>query len=176
MQRVSNLLPTGLSWAWRPRWGRPGLQPGATLPSLGPAEPPNVLGLPASGSTVTGWEAAKAGSSRSAPTNASRTAGWVCCWRSVAQSCLTLGDHMDCSTPGLPVLHHPPGASSNSSPSSRGCHPTISSSVIPFSSRLQGFLWGWRRGAKPKHWVLFSYKAANLEPISYHGDGRLRPS
>ena len=29
-----------------------------------------------------------------------------CC--SVAQSCLTLYDPMDCSTPGLPVLHHLP--------------------------------------------------------------------
>ena len=27
---------------------------------------------------------------------------------SVAQSCLTLCDPMDCSTPGLPVCHHPP--------------------------------------------------------------------
>ena len=26
----------------------------------------------------------------------------------VAQSCLTLCDPMDCSTPGLPVRHHPP--------------------------------------------------------------------
>ena len=32
-----------------------------------------------------------------------------------------------------------PRASSNSCPSSQGCHPTISSSVIPFSSRLQTF-------------------------------------
>jgi len=31
------------------------------------------------------------------------------------------------------------GAYSNSCPSSRGCHPTISSSVIPFSSHLQSF-------------------------------------
>ena len=29
-----------------------------------------------------------------------------CC--SVPQSCLTLCDHMDCSTPGFPVLHHIP--------------------------------------------------------------------
>ena len=29
---------------------------------------------------------------------------WLCC--SVAQSCLTLCDPMDCSTPGFPVLHH----------------------------------------------------------------------
>ena len=27
---------------------------------------------------------------------------------SVAQSCLTLSDPMDCSTPGFPVLHHLP--------------------------------------------------------------------
>ena len=32
-----------------------------------------------------------------------------------------------------------PGVYSNSRPSSRWCHPTISSSVIPFSSRLQSF-------------------------------------
>ena len=32
-----------------------------------------------------------------------------------------------------------PGAYSNSCPLSRWCHPTISSSVIPFSSRLQSF-------------------------------------
>ena len=32
-----------------------------------------------------------------------------------------------------------PGAYSNSCPSSQWCHPTISSSVIPFSSQLQSF-------------------------------------
>ena len=32
-----------------------------------------------------------------------------------------------------------PGACSNSCPLSRWCHPTISSSVVPFSSRLQSF-------------------------------------
>ena len=32
-----------------------------------------------------------------------------------------------------------PGAYSNSGPLSQWCHPTISSSVIPFSSRLQSF-------------------------------------
>ena len=53
-------------------------------------------------------------------------------FRSVAQSRLTLCDPMDCSTPGL-------GVYSNSCPLSRWCHPTISSSVIPFSSCLQSF-------------------------------------
>ena len=43
-----------------------------------------------------------------------------CCF-SVAQLCLT------------------PGTCSNSYPSNRWCHPTISSSVITFSSRLQSF-------------------------------------
>ena len=39
-------------------------------------------------------------------------------------------------------LHCPPptpGASSNSCPSSWWCHPTVSSSVVPFSSHLQSF-------------------------------------
>ena len=58
---------------------------------------------------------------------------------SVFQSCLTLCDPMDCSTPGLPVHPPTPGACSNSCPSSRWCHPTISSSVVPFSSCPQSF-------------------------------------
>ena len=57
---------------------------------------------------------------------------------SVAQSCLTLWPHglqharLPCP---LPIL----GVYSNSCPLSRWCHPTISSSVIPFSSWLQSF-------------------------------------
>ena len=51
---------------------------------------------------------------------------------SFTESCPTLCDPMDCSTPGFP-LH------SNSCPLSQWCHPTISSSVVPFSSRLQSF-------------------------------------
>ena len=46
---------------------------------------------------------------------------------------------MDCSTPGLPVHHQPPGANSNSCPLSQWCRPTISSSVVPFSSHFQSF-------------------------------------
>ena len=47
---------------------------------------------------------------------------------------------VDCSTPGLPVHHQlPPGVYSNSCPLSWWCHPTISSSVVPFFSRLQSF-------------------------------------
>ena len=53
---------------------------------------------------------------------------------SVAQSCLTLCDPMD-----TPMPSPTPGACSNSCPLSWWCHPTISSSVIPFSSHLQSF-------------------------------------
>ena len=39
----------------------------------------------------------------------------------------------------LPCLSPTPGAGSNSCPSSQWCHPTISSSVVPFSSCPQSF-------------------------------------
>ena len=39
----------------------------------------------------------------------------------------------------LPCPSPTPGACSNSCPSSHWCHPTISSSVVPFSSCLQSF-------------------------------------
>ena len=51
--------------------------------------------------------------------------------------CPTLCDPMN-STPGLPV-HHQLLEFTHSSPLSRWCHPTISSSVVPFSSCLQSF-------------------------------------
>ena len=57
---------------------------------------------------------------------------------SLSQSCPTLCDPMDCSTPGCPSPT--PGVHSNSCPLSWWCHPTILSSVIPFSSCLQSFL------------------------------------
>ena len=50
-----------------------------------------------------------------------------------------LCDPMNCSTPGFPVHTPTSGACSNSCPSSWWCHPTISSSVIPFSSHFQSF-------------------------------------
>ena len=40
---------------------------------------------------------------------------------------------------GLPCPSRPPRVYSNSCPSSRWCHPAISSSVFPFSSHLQSF-------------------------------------
>ena len=56
---------------------------------------------------------------------------YCCC--SVPQLCLTLFNPMGCRTPGFPVLHHFPEFAQTH------VHPTISSSVIPFSSCLQSF-------------------------------------
>ena len=57
---------------------------------------------------------------------------------SVSQSCLTLRPH-GLQHASLPYPSPIPGVYSTSRPSSRWCHPTISSSVIPFSSHLQSF-------------------------------------
>ena len=55
------------------------------------------------------------------------------------QSCLTLCDPMNCSTPPVngswpPCPSSTPGVHSDSCPSSQGCHPALSSCVVPFSS------------------------------------------
>ena len=69
---------------------------------------------------------------------------WACqsfplvLFNSVTQLCLTLCDCMNHNTPGFPVHHQLPEFS-NPCPLSRWCHPTISSSVIPFSSCPQSF-------------------------------------
>ena len=52
-------------------------------------------------------------------------------YSSVAQLCPSLCDPMDYSTPGFPVHHRTPEASSNSYPLSRWCYPT-NSSCHPF--------------------------------------------
>ena len=65
-----------------------------------------------------------------------------CCsvvqFSSVAQSCPTLRPH-GLQHPRPPCSSPTPRAYSNSCPLSQWCHPTISSSVVPFSSCLQYF-------------------------------------
>ena len=58
-----------------------------------------------------------------------------CCCCSVAKSCSTLCNPMNCSTPGFPVLHYLPKFAQTHV----HCHPTISSSVIPFYPCTQSF-------------------------------------
>ena len=48
-------------------------------------------------------------------------------------------DPTEYSTPGFPVHHQLPELAQTQCPLSRWCHPTISSSAIPFSSCLQSF-------------------------------------
>ena len=61
----------------------------------------------------------------------------TCCY--VAQSCIILCNPMQLQHAKFPCPSPSPGVCSNSCPLSRWCHPTISSSVVPFSSCLQSF-------------------------------------
>ena len=57
---------------------------------------------------------------------------------SVTQSCLTRRPH-GLQHARLPCPSPTPGAYSNSCPSSQWCHPTLSPSIVPFSSHLPSF-------------------------------------
>ena len=62
---------------------------------------------------------------------------------SVPQSCPTPYDPINCSMPGFPVHHKLPGLAQthvHQVGDASQCHPTISSSVIPFFSCLQSFI------------------------------------
>ena len=66
---------------------------------------------------------------------------WVCSvqFSPVTQLCPTLQSHR--RQQARPPCPSPtPGVNSDSCPSSQWCYPTISSSVVPFSSHLQSFL------------------------------------
>ena len=112
--------------------------------------------------------------------------GWV------AQSRLTLYDPMDCSTPGLPVLHYLLGVSSNSCILSQWYHPTISSLLPPSPPTLdlsqhqclfqwvsslhqvakvlelqlqhQSFQWIFKAGFL-YHWLLWSLQSKGLSRV-----------
>ena len=63
----------------------------------------------------------------------------------------------------LPCPSPTPGACSNSCPLSQSCHPTISSSVIPFSSRLQSP--GQKQWANNFDLLQFSHKKRGFDHI-----------
>ena len=77
----------------------------------------------------------------------------LCCWwcLSVTLSRLTPCDPMDAAQ--QPSVSSSPGAYSDSCPLSRWCHPTISSSVVPFFSCLQSFP---ASGSFPISWLFES--------------------
>ena len=96
----------------------------------------------------------------------------ICCC-SIAQSCLTLCNPMECSTPGFPALHYLPRVCSNACPLSWYCHPIISSSVVPFSSCLQSFS---ESGSFPIGWLFPSgdqsigaSASASVLPVNIQG-------
>jgi len=74
----------------------------------------------------------------------------------VTQLCLTLWNHGP-QHARLPSPSPTPGASSNSCPLSRWCHPTISSSVVPFSSCFLSF-----PASGSSQWVSSSHHMANV--------------
>ena len=76
----------------------------------------------------------------------------VHCYCSVAKSCLTLCDPMDCSTPCSPVLHYLTGACSDSCPLSGWCYLTVLSSATHFSFCLQSLA----SGSSPVSWLFAS--------------------
>ena len=61
------------------------------------------------------------------------------CYCSVAKLCPTLCDPMDCNIPGFPCSSLFPRVCLMSCPLNQWCHPTISSSVVPFSFCPQSF-------------------------------------
>ena len=75
----------------------------------------------------------------------------ACCL--VSKSCPGLCEPMDCSTPGLPVLHRLPGVCSNTCSLSQWYHPAISSSVAPLSYCPQSFP---ASGSFPMSWLFTS--------------------
>ena len=85
--------------------------------------------------------------------------GVCCCFCSVAQS-ESLQPHGLPHT-GLPSPSPSPGAYSYSCPLSRWCHPTISSSVVPFSSCLLSF-----PASKSFQWVSFSHQVGKV--LEFH--------
>ena len=83
-----------------------------------------------------------------------------CC--SVAKLCPTLCNHMDYCMPGFPVLHQLQEFAQSHVPLSQWCHPTILSSVVPFStafslSQHQGLF----------QWVSSSHQVAKIWSFSF---------
>ena len=91
----------------------------------------------------------------------------------VAQSCLTLCDPVDHSMPGFPVHHQLLELTQTHVYHTGDCHPTISSSVVLFSSHLQSFP---ASGSLPVSWSFASggqsigvSASASVLPVNIQG-------
>ena len=100
---------------------------------------------------------------------------------SVAHSCPTLWDPINCSTPGLPCPTPTPGVHPNPCHLSRWCHPAISSSVVPFSSFPQSlpasgsfpmsqlFTWGGQSTAVSASASVLPMNTQDWSPLGWTG-------
>ena len=86
---------------------------------------------------------------------------------SVTQLCLTLCDLMGCHT-RLSCPSPTPGVYPNWCPLSRWCHPTISSSVVPFSFYLQSFQWTFRTDSFRMDWLALLAVQRTLKSLLQH--------
>ena len=94
---------------------------------------------------------------------------------SVAQSCLTLSDHMDCSMPGLPIHHQLPELAQihvhQVSDATQPSHPLSSPSPPAFSQHIE-HLPPWGVHLSVSHLFAFSYcswgsQGKNTEVVCY---------
>ena len=101
---------------------------------------------------------------------------------SSVESCPTLCDPVNCSTPGLPVHHQLPEFTQTHVHRVKWCHPAISSSVVPFSSCPQSlpvsgsfpmsqfFTWGGQSiGVSASAWGLISFRMDWLDLLALQG-------
>ena len=98
---------------------------------------------------------------------------------SVAQSCPTLCDPMNCSMPGLPVHHQLLDFTQTQRPSSWWCHPAISSSVVPSCPQSlpasesfpmsQLFAWGGQSTGVSALASFFSKNTQDWSPLGWTG-------
>ena len=91
------------------------------------------------------------------------SAVYVCMLFSVPQSCPTLCDPRDCSTPGFPVLHHLPEFDQTPvhwvGDAIQPSHPGLSLSPLPFNlSQHQGLF----------QWVSSSHQVARVLELQLH--------
>ena len=105
---------------------------------------------------------------------------------SVAQSCPTLCNPMNRSTPGLPVHHQLPEFTQTHL-SSRWCHPAISSSVVSFPSHPQSlpasetfpmsqlFSWGGQSTAVSASVSVLPMNTQDWSPLGWTGWISLQP-